>query len=61
MLGKNKSIVYFGRVWFIIINLLNDIVLKRKKKDTDELIYKTSIVTDVENKLTVYQGRGREG
>ena len=32
MLGKNKSIVYFGWVWFIIINLLNDIVLKRKKK-----------------------------
>ena len=30
--GKNKSIVYFGWVWFIIINLLNDIVLKRKKK-----------------------------
>ena len=33
---------------------------KKKKKDTNELIYKTEIVTYVENKLTVTSGKDGE-
>ena len=33
--------------------------MESKKNGTNELIYKTEIVTDVENKLMVTGGKGR--
>ena len=32
-----------------------------KKKDTNELIYKIEILTDIENKFMLTKGEGREG
>ena len=35
--------------------------LKKKKKDTNELIYKTNRLTDIENKLMVTKGEVGRG